>query len=393
MLAHPFLSSAIARLPLIELEADSPWQTAATDGYNIFWSRAFFNNLSDEEIAGVLAHEVIHVLLGHIERMEDREHFRWNIAIDHATNLILLEHGFKLPEPNLSDRKYVNMTAEAIYGDLSKSQSKSHVRVRRIGRSASSSASSKDKSYQRGFDAHIDPTDPRLPPDTQMNRPSLFELERLKRDLVREMRDELADYKRYGRIGGDLAEAIQRSGKPRMSWRQVLSQFVSGIRRDDYRFLPPSRRHLWRGFYLPSVGVPGPRLIVCAIDTSGSINVEFARRFLAEVHGLLMSAQCRLFVLQCDTRITQSTVYDAWDSPSGAVVPEKFIGGGGTDFRPVFDWVEKQILPRDGVPDLLIYLTDGFGSFPNKPPGYPTLWLMPEKSKVQIPFGRKIDIM
>ena len=392
MLAHPFLSSAVARLPLCELDANSPWQTAATDGYYIYWSRAFFNQIDDAEIAGVLAHEVLHVVLGHLDRRGERQPERWNAAIDHATNLLLLGHRFKLPEPNLSDKRYRDMSAEAIYNELPATPVTENIRVRRIGRVASAKAEQSKQKPNEGFDAHIEPGDPRLPTQSNKNRPTSLELGRLKKELVREMRDELNSSSSFGRHGAEIAAAFSRMGQTRMPWCQVLSQFVSGIRRDDYRYLPPSRKHLWRGFYLPSVGVPGPRLIVCAIDTSGSINEQFARRFLTEVHGLRVSAQCRLFVLQCDAKVTKIDAYDSWDSPSDAIGTEKFIGGGGTDFRPVFDLVDKRISPLEGIPDFLVYLTDGYGSFPQRPPGYPVLWLMPEGTSKSVPFGQRVEM-
>lgn len=391
MLMHPFLSSAVARLPLMELDVDSPWETAATDGYNIFWARSFFSKLTDAEMTGVLAHEVLHVVLGHIDRGRDRDPEKWNIAIDHATNLLLLDENIELPKPHLADRPYRNMAAEKIYAALPKSSAQEALPVRRIGRIGSKRGTAKRRPLQ-GFDVHIDPDDPRIPARARQNRPTPFELSRLKGDLVREMRDELLRTKSFGSLGGELVEAIKRSGKPRIPWQQVLSQFISGIRRDDFRFLPPSKRHLWRGLYLPSVGVPGPRLIVCAIDTSGSINSTFAQQFLSEVHGLRVSAQCRLFVLQCDARITKTDAYDAWDSPSPEIKAERFIGGGGTDFRPVFEWVGKELSPIEGPPDAVIYLTDGYGSFPDRAPGYPVLWLIPENCLQTVPFGLRVEI-
>lgn len=46
-------------------------------------------------------------------------------------------------------------------------------------------------------------------------------------------------------------------------------------------------------------------------------------------------------------------------------------GQGGTDFRPVFDYVE-QLRQKKELINLkrLIYLTDGFGTFPEKKPDY-----------------------
>ena len=392
MLTHPFLSSAVARLPLIELPPDGPWQTAATDGFTIFWSRAFFSELSDAEIIGVLAHEVLHVVLGHLERRGNRDPERWNIAIDHATNLLLLDHAFVLPKPHLADRTYRDLSAEAIYNLDPGAVVVKPTAPRRIGRIPTPAAAPAKRSAPSSFDVHLNPEDPLLPDQARLGRPTPFELDRLKRDLVREMRDEITSSKSFGRIGGELAEAIRRSGKPRISWQQFLSRFIGGLRRDDFRMLPPSRKHLWRGIYLPSMGVPGPRLIVCAIDTSGSIDHTIAGRFLTEVHGLRVSAQCRLFVLQCDARIQKVNAYDAWDTPSAAVTAETFVGGGGTDFRPVFDWIQKTLACAEGTPDALIYLTDGYGSYPQRPPPYPVMWLIPENCTQVVPFGQRVEI-
>ncbi len=56
-------------------------------------------------------------------------------------------------------------------------------------------------------------------------------------------------------------------------------------------------------------------------------------------------------------------------------------GGGGTDFRPVFEYIDQQI----NYPTLLLYFTDGMGTFPEAEPSYDVMWVMPEEKEV--PFG------
>jgi predicted metal-dependent peptidase len=209
--------------------------------------------------------------------------------------------------------------------------------------------------------------------------------------LLRDLREGLARH-RHGRMPGEVMEAIQRAARARAPWQALLARCVGGIRRDDYRLLPPSRRHLWRGIMLPSLGVPGPRSIVCAIDTSGSIDRALASRFLAEVHALRSSAQCRLHVIQCDAGIREHRVFEGWEAPPRDDGKEAFKGRGGTDFRPVFDLVAREIVPSEGPPDLLAYMTDGFGTFPQAPPRWPVVWLLPEGSRAATPFGQRIEV-
>jgi predicted metal-dependent peptidase len=67
-------------------------------------------------------------------------------------------------------------------------------------------------------------------------------------------------------------------------------------------------------------------------------------------------------------------------------LPEQVSGGGGTDFRPVFEWVARE----DMGPDLLVYFTDAEGRFPEREPSFPVVWLV--KGKAPVPFGTRIQL-
>ena len=67
MLDQPFLAAAVARLPLVDA-TDRYWcPTFATDGYAIYINREFAETLSDVQICFVLAHELLHCILGHYQ--------------------------------------------------------------------------------------------------------------------------------------------------------------------------------------------------------------------------------------------------------------------------------------------------------------------------------------
>ena len=88
----------------------------------------------------------------------------------------------------------------------------------------------------------------------------------------------------------------------------------------------------------------------------------------------------------CDDKLDDNGPwhYALWEPvalPRGGV-----SGGGGTDFRPLFDWVEG--LPAS--PDLLVYVTDAEGRFPEREPNYPVVWLV--KGKSSVPFGTRIQL-
>ena len=120
---------------------------------------------------------------------------------------------------------------------------------------------------------------------------------------------------------------------------------------------------------------------VIAIDTSGSTSGELVRKFVQKTYNILKSTESfftkiNLHIIQCDAavqedrRITRAGEFDEY------LKTMKIRGLGGTDFRPVFSYVER--LRQEGeFSNLkgLIYFTDGMGTFPAKKPDYDTAFV------------------
>jgi predicted metal-dependent peptidase len=117
-LSRPFLASAVLRLPLVAVDNGDWCPTAATDGYHVFYNPEWIGRLDAGSLRGLLAHEVLHVVFAHGERRQHRDHKRWNIACDHAINLLLLEQGFRLPRDGFADLSFRGLSAEQIYQRL-----------------------------------------------------------------------------------------------------------------------------------------------------------------------------------------------------------------------------------------------------------------------------------
>ena len=122
------------------------------------------------------------------------------------------------------------------------------------------------------------------------------------------------------------------------------------------------------------------------MDTSGSIDQEIFQKFLGEVYGIIRQLKkYQLTLIQCDSRIQHVEQFSP-EKPLLKAEDIKLYGGGGTSFKPVFKYIEnKKIRPK-----VLLYYTDGMGTFPDKAPDYPVLWFLSEEAKV--PWGKKILI-
>lgn len=130
--------------------------------------------------------------------------------------------------------------------------------------------------------------------------------------------------------------------------------------------------------------------LVIAVDTSGSCSGAICRRFLRETKNLLQSiaarnAAFRVLLLQCDAAIQQEVLVDSVWELEDAMEQFKPRGFGGTDFCPVFQRIEQ--LREEGVLKQvrgLLYLSDGWGDFPNQAPDYPTAFLLLQESDFRL---------
>jgi predicted metal-dependent peptidase len=191
-----------------------------------------------------------------------------------------------------------------------------------------------------------------------------------------------------------MQREIERATKPRIPWQHLLARFFSDLRRSDYRTIPFNKKHLWRGIYLPSCGVPGPDHIVLAIDTSGSVSGRELGMFVAELDQLRALTDCRLTLLHCDAAVAKAEESSGREQTVlPAVGGKRWLGGGGgTSFVPAFDWVAQRLRRGEAAPDAFIYCTDGYGTFPPRAPNYPVVWVATPRTRAAFPWGQVIRL-
>ncbi len=115
---------------------------------------------------------------------------------------------------------------------------------------------------------------------------------------------------------------------------------------------------------------------VIAIDTSGSVQGELVQTFLTKTYNILAQqenffSKINVHIVQCDAKIQEDHKVTSWEEFQAYLKIMELKGFGGTDFRPVFRYVDE--LRRKGEFDNLkglIYFTDGYGTFPEKKPDY-----------------------
>lgn len=416
ILEKPFLGALVMHLTL----KPAKWcKTTGTDARAFYYNPEFIDGLNLSQTQFMLAHEALHCALGHFARRHHRTKRRWDVACDHAVNHMLAGEGLKAPPGALMNPVYKHLTAEEIYpfilaepteeplddhlydgegdeeqglgeGDNALSQVGSNRGQEKEGKGSSSGEEKNEGKGGTTVDGHQ---------EQQGNSGGAEEHEALegkptpldssptaKEELASQWKQRLASAAQQARQAGKLGESWMRVVdeliQPKLPWRMLLARYMVSIARDDYSFQRPSRRE--GAAMMPSL-LSGQVELVVVLDTSGSIGDDEIAEFVSEVDALKGQIKARVTLHACDERLNPKGpwIFQSWEP---LTLPDEINGGAGTDFRPIFDWVETDT-PR---PDLLLYFTDAEGEFPKYEPPYPVIWLV--KGKARIPWGQRIQL-
>jgi len=387
LLDHPFFGTLLFRLGG---RPSSSIATMATDGVSLFYNPEFVETLNAAELAGVLAHEVMHPALQHHTRRGDRDQARWNMACDYAINPILLDAGLTLPKGVLLDDQFRGMSAERIYNLIEEDEKQEDSGSSGQSESQAGNGPSAPKG-DSGQDnkAGSEPQAPSTPggvgqvldapePEAESG-PSVAEQAR-EWQIAVEQAETVA--KVAGKLPGGAVRALEAAQAAKVDWRELLRRAWSDTIPADYSWTCPNRRHVWAGLYLPGITSEGVGEIAIAVDCSGSVGPRQLGLFEAEIRSILAGQRPRLVhVLYFDAAVQKVETYQA-----GQPVSLSPVGGGGTDFRPCFDWLGKQGI----VPQTLVFLTDLCGRFPSEAPNYPVIWASTETRRA--PFGQVVPM-
>lgn len=391
----PYFGIFLIGVPLIE---DWSIPTACTNYREIRFNPEFMLGGSGKrpalrprsEVVFVKAHEVLHMAFKHGLRMSFRDPKLWNVACDYAINIILhdsqvgtypepdIDPQTGKPYPKLLDENFRGWSAEAIYDHLEKKRQQQGGGSKINHNGVVIDLRSNDPGGLGGFEKPVNADGSGLTPAQKAE---------LERDIDSKNSQASASAKSQGKLPAGLEVLLKQALKPEVDWRERLRQFVGRNIPVDMTWARPRKRFLWNDLYLPSVDKRGVGKILAIMDTSGSINFSDPKSEGAQFYGETKSIHEdvmpeELHVMYCDAEVAGHDVF----TPSDEIYL-KPRGGGGTDFRPPFKRVEELQLDIQCA----IYLTDMYGTFPEKAPPYPVLWVA--TSDIVAPFGETVRIM
>ena len=367
--------------------------TAATDGKDIYFNPDFLLSLSQPQQDGLLLHELLHAALLHTIRRGHREGRLWNIAADIVVNGLIVEqnnasnkeeNSLELPEGAVRKPEWEKMSVEEIYDLL-------------LQESPDLELTNPDLLSEPPEDSKGDNSEDSEDSQNSQNSQEGKEKSSQFDSLSQSQKEELASHwqnamqqaaviqrtSSQGKLPSGIIRQLDEISQYQIDWRSYLWRYLVQTPND---FQGYDRRFVGRGLYLDTVAGESVQVFVC-VDSSGSIGDQQLKLFLSEVVGILGSyphVKCELYYADADVYGPHSLTLD-----ENIPKPE---GGGGTSFIPFFEKVEENRDPNlEGV---CVYLTDGYGDFPEEEPLLPTLWVITSGglNLDDIPFGESVKL-
>lgn len=199
------------------------------------------------------------------------------------------------------------------------------------------------------------------------------------------------DGKGVGDTSLDNILKIKQLQKSQVDWKKILNLF---LREEiaDYSFAPPDRRFSDYDFFLPDFNEKdfAPADVLFMVDTSGSIDENDLTLAYSEMKGAVeqfggkLTGKLGFFDSEVHKVVDFYSVKD--------IVNEAPVGGGGTSFYCVFDYIAERY--KTEKPASIVIFTDGCADFPPKEnaQGVPVLWLI-NNELITAPWGKTCQVL
>lgn len=361
---------------------DAECGTAYTDGKVIRFDPKFLDELNDDELDFIMMHEILHVALKHCFRGRELEKELYNIACDIVVNSnILLSNNMDTRTITLrSDGEAMHLapngkegyeyTAEEVYNMLQKNLGMNNAKLQSNG---------KTKNTTNIIDNHTKWQ--QIEKNEELEELWIGRLDEVSKTI--EIRDSIINRETMPAFAQRRLKELKNA---QTDWREILIDFLHE-EVVDYSFMPPDRRFDDCPFFLPDFNDKDikPENILFMIDTSASMKDDMVTAAYSEVKGAIEQFNGKLIGMLgfFDAVVIEPVPFE--NEEEFEMI--KAIGGGGTNFQIIFNYVKEYM--TDNLPVNIIILTDGYAPFPKESEamGIPVIWLL-NNEKVNPSWGK-----
>ncbi|MBQ7370382.1 MAG: hypothetical protein IJW67_00625 [Blautia sp.] len=385
----PFLDAAFSG---VDYQASGETKTIGTDGEIFYFDPVFLLKSYAENPASVkriYLHLLLHCLYLHVLRDDAFQEDQWDLACDLAAEQVI--------EQMIREEKTLIFFDERTSENAERKQL-----LQKLGDQIKSAEMIYNRLGKIDLSVSFENLNPICADDHSFWKKlrSPEETEELKKKW-----EKLLGKSGGGKLGlrfgigsgkGGRTEDVPETSKSRYDYRTFLKQFA--ILREEMELDTETFDYIYYTYGLeqyktmplvePLEYKEGHKLeeLVIAIDTSGSCSAELVSRFLAESYAILGEKEnffqkMKVYLIQCDCFIQDVAVIHSKEEWQEYQRHIKIQGRAGTDFRPVFAYIEE-LREKKELKNLkaLIYFTDGDGIYPRSAPDYQTAFVFTGKT-------------
>lgn len=414
-LSMRFLDSALGSL---SYEMNQNTFFVGTDGMSLFYNPRFLMERYGQHPVIVnrsYLHMILHAMFRHIWHREEREEEYWNTACDIVVESIIdgmESRAVKRLIPDKREEIYKEIqkfqkvfTAEGVYQYLTTApltwkeftaiSTEFLVDDHSFWKREEGENGEGDSSEQQG-EEQKEQQKLENKEDRQHSDQNTMAKEQKWQKITEQMKTNMETFrKQAGNEAGSLLKALKVETRIRQDFRTFLKQFAV-VREEmqvdmdsfDYGFY-----HFGMEFYgnMPLIEeleykeVAKIEEFVIAIDTSGSCSGAVVEAFLREAFSILKDTEnffhkVNIHIIQCDMEVKEDICISNQEELDTYLESFAIKGYGGTDFRPVFEYV-RTLQEQGELKRLkgLLYFTDGYGVYPKKRTDYDTVFVFPEQ--------------
>lgn len=231
------------------------------------------------------------------------------------------------------------------------------------------------------------------------------QIQQVWKGVAEQMLMDLQSFSRHtrGDLSGNMVKTLQKLTREKFDYSTFLLKFAARLEERmqtdmdefDYVFYTYGLRLDKRMPLIEPLEYKDKYLLrefVIAIDTSGSCEGELVEKFLTKTYNILrqtesFTSKVNIHLIQCDAVIQEDVTIQSQQDLEEYIAHFTLKGFGGTDFRPVFEHIER-MMESGAIQRLegLLYFTDGYGIFPAKPPKYKTAFVfLDQEENVKVP--------
>lgn len=399
----------------------------STNGTHIFFNPDWLQRLSNEALDFIIIHQILHIRYQHVKRSKLYRGEKYHLACDIVIDAKLYDMGFKYKKlSGLGEIRTETYYPVAIHGSKISAEQAFDL----IPFDPATLPITKRRAYMIDSDEYwgemFQPSDEYLvvlepslicenidfenahseildffttKKDTYLNQEKRSRAEKdfnenvkqnfNDRDLkikIQAIRSDKSASQEYENSNSFRKSIIEHSQESELDWKQMLNIFIQN-NVYDYSFFPPDRRFNEADFFMPDLNSSeiSTKEILFMVDTSASIKYQDFIVVYAEICSAIeqfdasLNGRLGFFDSEVKPIFTPLKI--------DSVVATMPIGGGGTDFRSVFNYVNKNL--RDDPLSTIVIFTDGNGVYPDISDliNVPVLWIINNK-EYSPPFGQ-----